>query len=148
MSKVIYIDGYDALKAMCANKDSKEIAHYLIHVDGIWRDKSLETGASRVRACLNKDKPEFFKLSELIAIAKFTKRYDAVNFMCDELGLSRPQPTSAEEQLGNISRSISDAAQVLAAATEQLSRIESNQAAEPQRPNVRAVNFSHECALP
>ena len=148
MNTETYIDGYDALSAMCASKKSQEIAHYLIAVDGIWKGKSLETGAARIRACLSKEKSEFFKLSELIAIAKFTRRYDAVFFMCDELGLSRPQPTSTEEQLGNISRSISDAAQVLTAATEQLSRIENNQTAEPQRTNVRAVNFSNESALP
>jgi len=138
----LYLDGYAALLEMCGGKTSQEIAHHLISVDGIWGDKSLDTGSARIRACLNKDKPEFFKAAELIAIQRFTKRYDAVFFMCDELGLSRPQPVSTEEQLSKVSNSINSLANNLARVVEQFSRIESQATSYEEDNVVRAINFS------
>jgi len=139
-----YRDGYEALTEMCGGFGSQEIAHHLIEVDGIWKGKSLDTGAARVRACLNKDKAEFFKLSELIAVSKFTKHYDAIFFMCNELELSVPQPVSVEEQLANISRGINDAANFLAHATQHLSRIEQGRDEVYYEDSEKIVNFSRE----
>ena len=149
MRKVIYGDGYDALRMMCEGRKSQEIAHYLISEDGIWKGKTLETGAARVRACLNHDKNEFFKISEIIAISKYTKCFDAVLFMCDELGLSHPQPVSIHDQLGEISRVIAGANQALSVATEQLTRIEKHAQHEVEETQVlRSVNFCLESKKP
>jgi len=147
MSHALYKDGYAALEAMCAGKSSQEISHHLISVDGIWHEKKLETGAARVRACMNKEKHEFFKFSELIAISKFTKCNDAIFFMCDELGLSRPQPISVQDQLSSLNQVVTDATQVLAVATEQLTRIE-NQEVPDDSNVVRVMNFCNESLMP
>lgn len=119
-----YADGYDALKRMVRGFDSYQIAFHLIEVDGIWKGKDLERAANRIRACLSRAKGEFFHFSEIIAITRFTKQYDAVFFLCDALGLSRPFPLSMPEQVERLRGSIEQASRTLEAASEALARIE------------------------
>lgn len=102
-----YRDGADALKAMCFGYEPKEIAFFLIE-DGIWSDKELDSAIARVNACLNPKKQEFFHFSEIIAISKHTRNFDAVFFACDQMGLSRPVPVSLEEQLMRVESLISE----------------------------------------
>jgi len=119
-----YADGYDALKRMVRGFDSYQIAFHLIEVDGIWKGKDLERAANRIRACLSRAKGEFFHFSEIIAITRFTKQYDAVFFLCDALGLSRPFPLSVPEQVERLRGTIEHASRTLASATAALERIE------------------------
>ncbi len=126
-----YIDGYEALKRMCWGHDSYQIAFHLVEVDGIWKGKDIERAAGRIRACLSRSKPEFFHLSEIIAITRLTRQYDAVWFICDELGLSRPHPLDVAEQVEHLRASIDAAARRLESASESLERIAGMEAAPP-----------------
>jgi len=82
--------GYDALIKMCAGFTSETIAMHLISENGIWVGKDLANAAARVRACLNPKKPAYFSMSELIAVMAFTKCYEPIFYMCEQLGLSEP----------------------------------------------------------
>lgn len=113
-SHVGYHDGYDALARMCEGHASDEIAYHLIHTDGVWQGKELQSGATRVRSCLSRTKDEFFKLAELLAIMRFTQRYDPLYFACDQLGLSRPVVLSTEMQLEKIHQAVHQAGETLA----------------------------------
>lgn len=110
-----YADGYDALQAMCESHKSDQIAHYLIHTNGIWRGKSLPTGSSRLRACLSAEKNEFLSLGEIIAIMQFTGRCDPLYFVCDLLGMTRPVSKSPEEQVAHLTGVIEQAGEAMAA---------------------------------
>ena len=100
-----YRNGADALKAMCFGFEPKEIAFFLIE-DGIWAGKNIDSAVTRVNACLNPNKPEFFHFSEIIAVSKRTRNFDAVFYACDELGLSRPRTQSIEEQMMRVEDSV------------------------------------------
>ncbi len=118
-----YVDGYEALRQMCWGHDAYAIAYHLAEVDGIWKGRDPERGAGRVRSCLSREKKEFFRMSEIIAITRLTRQYDAIWFMCDELGLSRPQPTDVAAQVAQLRETIDDAARRLAGASDSLSRL-------------------------
>lgn len=95
------MDGYEAIRRTCAPLSAKQVAYLLIeseqwahHVFG-----TLDAAAARVRACWSAEKHEYFRLSDLLVIMAKTGNYDVVHFLCDELGLSRPQPVPRAYQL-------------------------------------------------
>lgn len=125
-----YRNGADALKAMCFGFEPKEIAFFLID-DGIWADKELDAAVTRVNACLNPKKQEFFHFSEIIAVSKRTRNFDAVFYACDELGLSRPRTQSIEEQMmqvedsvKSVTRAVKDIARTMTHIKNQVSPVE------------------------
>jgi len=117
-----YRDGADALKAMCFGFEPKEIAFFLME-DGIWADKDLDIAVTRVNACLNPKKQEFFHFSEIIAISKRTRNFDAVFYACDEMGLTRPMPVSIEEQMFRVECVMNDAAALMKNAVDEMNHI-------------------------
>jgi len=100
MSKRVYNNGYDAIRAMFDGYSSMDVAEFFI--EGEYWPNSMTWGAAaaRVRACWSPDSDEFWKLSELIAWSKHTGRTDVLDYWCDELGVDRPgerrKSTSAE----------------------------------------------------
>ena len=124
-------DGYAAFHAMCGQKKPKEIAHYLIFKHGIWAPddgaevtpKDLRTAEDRVRQCLNPNMRQYFKMAEIVAISKWTDCFDAIFFMCDELGLSRPYAMSQQEQLGKLEQAVNRAVDVIANATKAMDNL-------------------------
>lgn len=136
-------DGYTALRAMCAGYDSSLIAQYLIEVDGIWRDKTLAAGDTRIRSCLSPEKREFFHFSEIIAITRFTRQYDAVYFFCEEVGLSIPHPVDLGEQIHVCAQALSDVLTQVSVIGNKLEKLKATPEAQKVttlRP--RAVQFS------
>lgn len=111
-----YLDGYDALKAMCEGYTGDQIAFFLIDTNGMWRTKTLPTGSSRVRACLSPEKNEYFSLGEIIAIMQFTGRFDPVYFICDVFGMTRPVAKSPEEQIAHLTGVMESANETMMAA--------------------------------
>ena len=138
-----YRNGADALRAMCFGYEPKEIAWFLIE-DGIWAGKSIDGAVTRVNACLNPNKPEFFHFSEIIAITKRTRNFDAVFFACDELGLSRPRPQSVEEQLLRVEDAVMTVSRAVSDIVRSMEHI--RQQVEPSDPRRGAdvVHFSRD----
>lgn len=137
-------DGYTALKAMCAGYDAKEIAAHLID-DGLWKEKSLTTGEGIVNRCLNRNRSEFFKFSEIIAITRFTGNYDALDFFCDEVGASRSHPLDLNEQIQQLKDQIGEATTMLSVAGHRLQQLQLSPDAQKVttlRPPQKAVRFS------
>lgn len=124
-----YRDGYEALRAMCRGYKDKEIAHFLMD-HGLWGHLSLERAESRVRACLNPGKTEFFHFSEIMVITQCTHQYDAVFYFCDMVGLTRPEPKSLAEQLRHIEGHMQHMASGLADAMAQFTHIKQQMEAE------------------
>jgi len=95
------VEGYEAIRRTCAPLSAKQVA-YLLMESGQWNQhhfKTLDAAAARVRACWSKDKQEYFRVSDLLVIMRRTGNYDVLHFLCDALGLSRPQPVPREHQI-------------------------------------------------
>jgi hypothetical protein len=103
-----YRDGYDALRKNLDGYSSEVVAQWLMD-DGYWPHGPAESGAARVRACLNPDKSEFFKFSEIIFLMNRSGRADALYYACDATQHERPGKKRsphqiAEEELEEIQR--------------------------------------------
>ena len=91
-------DGYTVLRAMCSGFEPKEIAAHLI--DKKFHDgKSIDQVAAYVRDCLNPNRQQYFKMSEIISISQFTGNPDALHLFEDAMGYSRSYPLDTGQQL-------------------------------------------------
>lgn len=118
----LYRDGYEAMRTMCDNSvfNYADLAMHLVE-EGYWpAELSRESAAARFRACLNPDKDQYFKRSEMVALMRITGRVDPVYHECDELGLERPRRIASTAHLQDQITSISQAVQGIVATLDAL----------------------------
>ena len=76
----------------CSSKSYKEVACFLFpHL-------KPESAYGRLKACLNPDKEDKLSVGQVMAICKFCNRYDAIFYICDELGFHRPAPKPIDHE--------------------------------------------------
>lgn len=92
-----YADGYDALRAMLAEYSSETVAEWLI-AEGYWPQGPVNSAAARVRACLDPEKNQFFKFSEIIFLSVRSGCPDALYYFCDQMCRQRPEATKTSRE--------------------------------------------------
>ena len=94
--------GLDALREMLdVDPATKRDMIEFLFDEGFWDRNRLTWDAAQARfhACLNPNKAEFFKFSEIWAIAKRFQRYQLIRAMAADLGLEvRVIPTEERRQ--------------------------------------------------
>jgi hypothetical protein len=106
----------------------KEMIQFLLD-EGFWDKDKLEwdSAVARFNACLNPNKPDFFKIGEVWALMKRFRRYQLFLALAEDLGFeARLKPT--EERRQALLERLVDAAErcenQLAAARAELQRID------------------------
>lgn len=95
---------YAALTDMCGGLASNQVADILIAAGLVKQGKSDASVAAHVRACLNPHKSEFFKISEIIVITRYTGCYRVIEFINREVGCMPPVLAVTGEQAVPVSR--------------------------------------------
>jgi len=121
----------DALKAMLDvdARTKRSMIEFLLE-EGFWsRDKlDYDSAVARFNSCMNPRKPEFFKTSELWALAKRFDRPELILAMVEDLGYERPRRRPTEERrqllLERIADGVARLDTTLAAARAELARID------------------------
>lgn len=75
----------------------KELALELYEVYGL--ECPLQSWISRVGACFNPNKPEFFDWCDIVVLVRFTGQTAPIEAMCDELGFERPKALTHDQQI-------------------------------------------------
>lgn len=84
---------YSALEELMAGHTSDQIAE-ILQQGGFHTDKGLTTVASHVRGSMNINRPEFFKISELIYLMRVLDRLQPLEWMLAQVGCKPPERTS------------------------------------------------------
>lgn len=139
-----YLNGHDALRQMigAARQSRQQIAAHLCTV-GLWPPMKPTSCAARFDACLNPDKDQFFKWSDILEMMRFTQCFDPLYFMCDQLALERPDPLDSHARLASLADDMRQATNMLEAASTLLTEalVEHQRGAQP-RTNRPVARFS------
>jgi hypothetical protein len=105
MAKLFYDDEFDALQQMIAGSERsfKECAAFLRP------DLKPESAYAWLKVCVNPHGDQNLKFGQVIALAKFCKRCDALFFMTDELLHERPAPKNPDSEKAFIQRKFAEA---------------------------------------
>jgi len=105
MTKLFYDDEFDALQQMIAGSERsfKECAAFLRP------DLKPESAYAWLKACVNPNGDQNLKFGQIVSLARFCKRYDALLHMADELGHERPGMRNPEDEKARIQREFSEA---------------------------------------
>lgn len=137
-----YKDFWGALSFTKGAYTTQQVAHHLIsnEVSG-WGDKTLDSAERKVRDCFNPNRDELFKISELIEIMQFTQCFDVMYFICDTLGLSRPDIIPTESRVMAMADHIIQAETFLSTISQDfhqlVKHLEQNSTPQPQDKLVR-----------
>src|SRR6266702_5853068 len=93
--KLFYDDEFDALQQMIAasNRTFKDCATFL------WPDLKPESAYARLKACVNAHGDQNLKFGQIISLARYCGRFDALYYMADELAHARPGPINPRDEL-------------------------------------------------
>jgi len=103
--KLFYDDEFDALQQTIAGSERsfKECAAFLRP------ELKPESAYAWLKACVSPNGDQHLRLGQVVALAKFCKRFDPLFFMADELLHQRPEPRNAEEEKALIQRRFAEA---------------------------------------
>jgi len=118
--RLFYDDEFDALAQMIANGpyELKEVACHL------WPGMKKDSACSKIKACLNPQGDQEFKLYEIIAAMKFCGQFDPLFYLCDETLHARPPRVAPEDEEVKLVEAISTAAKVMQSAMAQIERLQ------------------------
>lgn len=103
--KLFYDDEYDAIRETISSSE-RSFKAVAIH---LWPSKKPETAYARLKACLNESKDEHLTFGEVVEICRFTGRFDALMWMCDELSHEHPNVITKQDQLARLLEQYLDA---------------------------------------
>lgn len=112
MNQRRYQSWVDALRCLVPNGEHGKLAIHL-RQRGLWPPTlSDESARARMTASLNSNgsKGEELKMREVFELMQVTGRYDPLYYLCDRLGLSRPQPLAPEHLLTGAVHRLQDVA--------------------------------------
>jgi len=92
----------------------------------IWPNKPQRDAHNLLDACLNPERREKFAPHDLMYILKRGREaqcHVAMQFMCEEMGYSRPVPINPEDEKVKLQRQIIEAAQTLKTSLDRLERL-------------------------
>ncbi len=98
--KLFYDDEFDALQQMIAasNRTFKDCATFL------WPDLKPESAYARLKACVNPHGDQNLKFGQIVSLARYCGRFDALYYMADELAHARPGPINPRDELAELQR--------------------------------------------
>ena len=70
----------------------------------LWPSLKLDTAYSRLRGCLNADRPEKLTADEHLMIARLTDQFDFLHYCAQELHHSRPERIEPEDEKVRLQR--------------------------------------------
>jgi hypothetical protein len=113
--KLFYDDEFDALQQMIAGSERsfKECATFLRP------DLKAESAYAWLKACVNPNGDQHLKFGQVISLARYCKRFDALFFMADELMHERPDRRNEEDEKARIQREFAEAVARLEGLAEQ-----------------------------
>lgn len=100
-----------------SGKPLKAIAHDL------WPSLKMDTAYSRLRGCLNHERPEKLTADEHLAIARLCGQFDFLHYCAQECQHSRPEPVTPEDELAVLLRTVSAQAPGLIEALKTIEKI-------------------------
>ncbi len=80
----------------------------------------VQSWIAHMGACFNPEKPEFFHWCDIVAMMKITGNYEPLFFVCDELGLSHPDPVDPKAEADQLQFSIKQLEREIAEKRERL----------------------------
>lgn len=87
----------------------------------LWPSLKMDTAYSRLRGCLNAERPEKLTADEHLTLARLCGQFDFLHYCAQECQHSRPEPVTPDDELAVLLRQVQSQAPGLIAA---LSRIE------------------------
>lgn len=109
----------DALRALVRHGEHGQLALHLRDV-GLWpRTLSDESARARMSASLSAEKGEELRMREVFELMRLTGRYDPLFYLCDRLGLARPQPLAPDQLLVEAVSRLQDVTEQAVAALEE-----------------------------
>lgn len=72
----------------------------------LWPGLKMDTAYSRLRGCLNQDRPEKLTADEHLAIARLCGEFDFLHYAAQELQHSRPEPVAPEDARDQLNRQV------------------------------------------
>lgn len=76
----------------------KQVAHEL------WPSLKMDTAYSRLRGCLNADRPEKLTADEHLHVARITQQFDFLYYCAQDCQHSRPEPVAPEDERDRLKR--------------------------------------------
>jgi hypothetical protein len=149
MTRRQYLDGHDALLQMvgAARQSRQQIAAHLCTV-GLWPPMKPTSRTARFDACLNPDKDQYFKWSDVLEMMRFTQRFDPLHYLCDQLALERPDPLDSHARLASLADDMRQATNALEAVSTLLTEaLGEHQGIAQPRTNHSVARFSRTSLL-
>jgi len=103
--KLFYDDEFDALQQTiaCSERSFKECATFLRP------DLKPDSAYAWLKACTNPNGDQHLRFGQVISLARFCKRSEALFFMADELLHERPGALNPEDEKARIQREFAEA---------------------------------------
>ncbi|MFP4155939.1 MAG: hypothetical protein ACLFSG_09615 [Halothiobacillaceae bacterium] len=70
----------------------------------LWPALKMDTAYSRLRGCLNHDRPEKLTADEHLMVARITNQFDFLHYCAQELHHTRPEPVAPEDEAAALKR--------------------------------------------
>jgi hypothetical protein len=103
--KLFYDDEFDALQQMIAGSDRtvKQCAAFLRP------DLKPESSYAWLKTCLNPQGDQNLKFGQVVSLARYCGRFDALYYMADELTHARPGPLNPRDEIAQLQRNYIEA---------------------------------------
>lgn len=114
----------ESINALRQDTPIKELAMDLYQIYGL--QSPLQSWISRMGACFNPAKPDLFHWCDIVLMMRLTGKYEPLHFVCDELGLSHPDPVDASAEIDKLQAEVRNLERALAARKERLELLGGN----------------------
>ena len=99
MHKLFYDDEFAALRDTIENgKGYKATAMHL------WPAMRPESAYARLKVCCNERGDQHLRFGEVVRVMQFNERFDALYFICDEVGHDRPARRAPADKQAELMR--------------------------------------------
>jgi hypothetical protein len=105
MPKLFYDDEFDALQQTIAGSERNFMECAVFLRPGM----KPESAYAWLKACVNPSGDQNLKFGQIVSLARFCKRFDALFFMADELLHQRPEQRNPEDEKARFQRKFAEA---------------------------------------
>ena len=111
------LPGWGSGRAFLLGRVEKQIAFEL------WPSLKMDTAYSRLRGCLNPDRPDKLTADEHLLIARLCDRYDFLFYCAQELHHSKPVAVAPEDERARLQREFVESTRALTKLAERIESI-------------------------